>query len=86
MVSGFVRQDILMSNRRFREDGLDDLKLLSGEGARGHTFLGAPAVATQTEPIINSDSLQVKVKRVVSTPQQKLNDLDFGGHAALFFV
>ena len=36
---------------RFPEDGLDDFKLWTGEGARGNTVLGAPAVAKQTKPI-----------------------------------
>ena len=83
VVSGLVRQDNFVPSRRFREDGLDDLKLSSGEGARVNTLLGAPAVAKQTRTL-NNDYMQVQVKRVVSTPQRKLNDLDFGGHAALF--
>ena len=84
VVSGLVRQDNFVPSRRFREDGLDDLKLSTGEGARVNNLLGAPALAKQTKPI-NSDSPQVQVKRVVTAPQRKLNDLDFGGHVALFF-
>ena len=52
----FVRQDNFAPSRRFREDGLEALKLSSGGGAPEHKFtLVAPAVAKQTNPI-NSDS------------------------------
>ena len=66
VVSGLARQDNFVQSRRFREDGLEVLKLSTGGGARVNTLLGAPAVATQTKPI-NSDPLQVQVKRVVFT-------------------
>ena len=67
VVSGLVRQDNFVPSRRFRKDGLEDLKLSTGGGARVNTLLGAPAVAKQTKPL-NDDSLQIQVKPVVSTP------------------
>ena len=48
VVSGLVRQDNLMSSSRFREDGLEDLGLPTGGGARVNTLVGALAVAKQT--------------------------------------
>ena len=66
----YVLQDNFVPSRRFREDGLllyvEDLKLSTGGGARVNT-LGTPAMAKQTRPI-NSNSLQVQVEPVVSTP------------------
>ena len=68
-LSYVVRQDNFVPGRRFREDGLEDLKLSRGGGARVNTLgaltLGAPAVAKQAKPI-NSDSMQVEVEPVVS--------------------
>ena len=66
VVSGLVLQDNFMPSRRFREDGLEDLELPTGGGARVNTLVGAPAVAKQTKPC-NSDSLQVQVKPVLFT-------------------
>ena len=84
MVSGLVRQDNFVPSRRFREGGLENSKLLiavnGGGGVRVNT-LGGPAVAKQTK-LVNSDSLQVQVELVVSTPQIKQNNSDFGGHVA----
>ena len=57
VVSGLARQDNFVPSRRFREDGLEDLKLLTAGGVRVNT-LGTLAVAKQTKPI-RSDSLQV---------------------------
>ena len=77
-------QDNFAPSRRFREDGRKYLKLpTTGGGARVNSLVGAPAVAKQSKPI-NSDSLQVQVKHVVSTSQRKLNNLDFGSRVARF--
>ena len=62
--SGFVRHDYFVSSRRSREDGLEDLKLSTGQGARVSALLGAPAVAKQKKKPDNSDSLQVQVEPV----------------------
>ena len=67
LVSGLVRQDNCVPSRRFRQDGLEDLKLSRGGGRQSKYPLGAPAGAKQTKPI-NGDSLQVQVEPVLSTP------------------
>ena len=41
--------------RRFREDGQEELKRSTGGGVRVNSFVGAPAVGKQTKPI-NRDS------------------------------
>ena len=66
VVAGLVRQDNFVPSRRFREDGLEDLKLSTG-GGRQSKFTWRPAVAKQTKPI-TSDSLQVQVEPVIFTP------------------
>ena len=63
-----ARQNNFVPIRRYRGDGLlEDSELFRGGGARVNTLTGAAAVAKQTKPI-NSDSLRVQVKPVVSTP------------------
>ena len=69
MASGLARQDNFAPSRRFREDGLEYSKLSTAGGARVNT-LGALAVAKHAKPI-NSDSLQVEVEPVVSTPSSE---------------
>ena len=80
-----VRQDNIVPSRRFREDGLEYLKLSrrGGGGARVNTH-GAPAVAKQTKPI-NSDSMQVQAEPVVSIPRSKaIQIFEATGHAQCF--
>ena len=65
VVSGLVRQDNFVPSRRFREGGLEDLKLSTAGGGGRVNTLGVPAVAKQTKPI-NRGSLQVQVEPVES--------------------
>ena len=68
VVSGLARQDNFVPSRRFREDGLEDLKLSTGGGRQSnYSWRSTLAVAEQPKPI-NGDSLQVHVEPVVSTP------------------
>ena len=63
---GYEWQYNFVPSRRFREGGLEDLKLSrGGGGARVNTPIGAHAVAKLTKPI-SSDSLKVQVEPVVS--------------------
>ena len=73
VVLGLVGQDNFVPSKRFREDGLEDLKLSTGRGGARYT-LGAPAVAKRTKPI---NSLH---------PKRKKNNADFGGHVARFML
>ena len=69
VVSGLVRQDNFVPSRRFREGGLEDLKLSTGGGRQSKYSCWRPrrGKTNDTKPN-NSDSLQVHVKPVVSTP------------------
>ena len=66
VVSGLARQDNFVPSMPFREDGLEGLTLSNGGGAP-NKYSKVLAVAQQTKPV-NSDSLQVQVELVVSTP------------------
>ena len=71
VVSGLVGQDNFVPSRRFREDGLEDLKLSTG-GARDTP--GAPAVAKRRKPINN----------VHPKPNETMQILEAMSHALCF--
>ena len=64
-----AREDNFVPSRRFREGGLEDLKLSTGGAAIVNSCVGGLAVAKQTKLIIGSDSLQLLVvEPLVSRP------------------